>query len=105
MDQVPYRRAMPRHGEIERGLVANGCEAGTVQQVALGRLAFAIPFVFARETEDRIRGSFRTTVFGDEAPSDRGFHVVVDRRGMLAAQTESFEEALPDRGDGNTEFA
>ena len=67
------------------------------EKIALRLLAFAVPFIFARQCPERIGSPFRVAVFLDQAFGKIGAHGIIDRCGMLAAQAEGLEETLADR--------
>ena len=87
---------MPRDDKIERGLVLHGRGGRPAQEVALRRLPFAIPLVFAGQNPCGISSSLCAAELRGQARCDGRACPVVDRSGMFAAQSERFKEALTD---------
>ena len=98
-------RAVPCHGQGERGLVARRCNRRAAQQELLGSLALAVPVVFTSQRPYGIACRLRAPVFLDEAGGDGFARRRIDGCGVFAAQAKGFQKPLTDRGHIDRELA
>lgn len=103
--EMPQRVAMPCDDQFEGGFVLHLDRGRPVEQILFRCLRFAKPAVLPSQHPHRVGRLPGAAVLLDEPGSNVHPHVVRDRLGVLAAQAERFEEALPDRRYANPELA